>query len=69
MTKKEQKILADIRNKYTPVLTFFELWEQVIKNTTLTQQQRQDIYQLINNEQFNAADNAKEVAELLKSFG
>jgi hypothetical protein len=69
MTKKEKEILADIRNKYTPVLTFFELWDQIINNTTLTEQQRQDLYSMINREQGLASENAIKVAELLKSFG
>jgi len=69
MTQKEAKILADIRNKYTPVLTFFEVWDEVINNTTLTIEQKQDIYALILREEGKANEYAKEVANLLKSFG
>lgn len=69
MTKKEQKILADIRNKYSPILNFFEMWDVVQNNTTLTDQQKKDMFVLINRESNNASENVKEIAELLKSFG
>lgn len=69
MTKKEKETLAEIRNKYTPILSFFDLWDQIINNTTLTEQQKQDMFQLINKEQGLASENVKEIAKLLKSFG
>jgi len=69
MTKKEAKILADIRNKYTPILTFFNMWDVVINNTTLTMEQKQDVYTMILKEEGKANEYAKAVAELLKSLG
>lgn len=69
MTKKEKEILADIRNKYSPILSFFKMWDVVQNETTFTEQQKRDMYALINADSGNASDCAKEVAELLKSFG
>ena len=69
MTQKEAKILADIRNKYTPILTFFNLCDQVVYNTTLTIEQKQDIYSMILRDEGKANESVKEVAKLLKSLG
>lgn len=69
MTQKEAKILADIRNKYSPILAFFDMWDQVITNTTLTMQQKQDLYELILRDEGKANESARTVANLLKSFG
>lgn len=69
MTKKEKEILANIRNKYTPILTFFNLWDQVVNNTTLSDQQKQDLFTMINKEQGLASENVKTISKLLKSLG
>lgn len=69
MTKTEKEILANVRNKYGSILTFFKLWDDLVNNTTLTPEQRQDIYTMIVREEGNASENAVKVAELLKSFG
>ena len=69
MTKAEKEILANIRNKYGPVLTFFKMWDDIVNNTSLTPEQRQDIYTMIVREEGNASESAMKVAELLKSFG
>lgn len=69
MTKKEAKILADIRNKYGPILSFFNLWDQVINNTTLTMEQKQDVYSMIIREEGKANEGAKTVANLLRELG
>ena len=69
MTKTEKETLATIRNAYGPILTFFKLWDDVVNNTTLTPEQRQDIYTMIVREEGNASESAVKVAELLKSFG
>jgi hypothetical protein len=68
MTKKEKEILTKIKNKYTPIVLFFKLWEQVINDTSLTTQQRQDMYQMINKEQNLVSENVKEIQKLLKEF-
>ena len=69
MTKKEKQILSKIKNKYGSILSFFELWDQVVNNTTMSQEQKQDIFQMINEEQGNASKSVKEVFELLNSLG
>lgn len=69
MTKKEKQILSKIKNKYGSILSFFELWDQVVNNTTMSQEQRQDIFQMINEEQEDASKKVKEIFELLNSLG
>jgi len=69
MTKGEKEILADIRNKYSPILNFFQMWDVIQNNTTLTEEQKKDMFVLIDRECDNASENVKKVAELLKSFG
>lgn len=69
MTKKEKEILAEIRNKYTPILSFFDLWDQLINNTTLSEQQKKDMFQMINKQEGLVSENVKEIVKLLKSFG
>lgn len=69
MTKKESAILADIRNKFTPILTFFDIWDRIVNDTTLSQEQRGDLYKLICKEEQVSLDVVKKVADLLKSFG
>ena len=68
MTKKEKEILADVRNKFTPILTFFELWEMLGENG-LDEEKKIKIYDLIAQVDDVATESTKEVAELLKSFG
>jgi hypothetical protein len=69
MTKKEKEILADIRNKYSPILNFFKMWDVVQNDTTFTDQQKMDMFVLVNQDSGLASDSAKEIAELLKMFG
>lgn len=69
MTKKEKEILAEIRNKYTPILSFFDLWDQLINNTTLSEEQKKDMFQMINKQEGLVSENVKEIVKLLKSFG
>ena len=69
MTKKEKETLSKIKNKYGSILSFFELWDQVVNNTTMSQEQRQDIFQMINEEQEDASKKVKEIFELLNSLG
>ena len=67
MTKKEKEILADIRNKYTPILTFFELWE-MLSEKDLDEEKKVKIYDLIAQVDDVATESTKEVAELLHKF-
>lgn len=69
MTKKESAILADVRNKFTPILTFFELWDKILNDTTLSQEQKGDLYKLICREEHVSVEAVRKVADLLKSFG
>lgn len=68
MTKKEKEILADIRNKFTPILTFFKLWE-LLDDEDFDENKRMKIYDLIAKKDELATEMTKEVAELLRSFG
>lgn len=67
MTKNEKEIFADIRNKYTPILTYFRLKEE-IGGGSYTADQLKNLETLIDRELPLAVANAKEVAKLLKSF-
>ena len=69
MTKREKEILADIRNKFGSILSFFSMWDEVVTNTTLTMEQKQDIYTMIMREEEQVNKSAKTVADLLKSLG
>jgi len=66
MTKKEKEIVEKIKDKYKSIASFFKLWDQIISDTSLTIQQKHDMYQMIIKEQPTATENAKEIGKLLK---
>jgi hypothetical protein len=68
MTKKEKELLAEVRNKFTPILTFFELWE-MLGEEGLDEEKKVKIYDLIAQVDVVATESTKEVAELLHKFG
>ena len=68
MTKKEAKILADIRNKYSPVLNYFAMRNE-IQNGDLRPEQKVDLLTLLDVEDKLAQQCAVEIAELLDKFG
>lgn len=68
MTKKEKEILADIRNKFTPIVSFFELWK-MLDDEDFDEEKKLKIYELIAENEEIAVKSAKKVAELLDKFG
>ena len=68
MTKKERKIIADIRNKYGPILTYFKLKEE-IGGGSYTPEQLRGLESLMDRELPKAIESSNKVVELLKSFG
>lgn len=68
MTKKEKEILADIRNKFTPIVSFFELWK-MLNDEDLDEEKRTKIYDLIAQVDEIATESTKKVTELLDKFG
>lgn len=68
MTKKEKEILADIRNKFTPIVSFFELWK-MLSDEDLDEEKKVKIYKLIAQVDEIATESTKNVAELLDKFG
>lgn len=68
MTKKEKEILADIRNKFSPILNYFEMRQEVVLGDLRPEQVR-DIITLMDREVPLAKECAFEIAELLKKFG
>lgn len=68
MTKKEKEILADIRNKYSPILNYFQMRQQIVLGDLRPEQVR-DIITLMDKEIPLAKDNAFEIAKLLKKLG
>ena len=68
MTKKEVKILEDIRNQFTPILNYFKMKED-IDNSEIRPEQKDDLYKLIKSEDEKAAKSSKIVKKLLDSFG
>lgn len=68
MTKKEAVILADIRNLYGPILSYFNLRGE-IQNGDLRPEQKVDLLTLLDAEDGKAQENVIKVAQLLKKFG
>ena len=68
MTKKEKKIVAQIRNDFTPILNYFTLREKV-RNSELRPNQKDDLYSKIDVEDENSQEHVKKIKELLDSLG
>ena len=69
MNKSEKEILAQIRNDFGPILSFFTLWDDVATKTTLTREQKEDVYKMILREEGQVNEVAKKIAKQLKSLG
>ena len=68
MTKKEAKILADIRNQFSPILNYFAMKEDV-ENSEIRPEQKDDLYKLIDKEDKLASKYSKSIKKLLDSLG
>jgi hypothetical protein len=68
MNKKEKEIVADIRNKFTPLLNYFTMKEDLDK-TDLPPGQKADLDKIIEDENKIAQTNVKIIAKQLKALG
>ena len=68
MTKKEAKILVEIRNQFSPILNYFTMKVNV-ENSEIRPEQKDDLYKLIDKENERASENSKNIKKLLDSFG
>jgi len=68
MTKKEKEIIADIRNKFTPLFNYFTMKED-LDNTDLPPGQKADLDKIIEDENKIAQTNMKIIVKQLKALG
>ena len=67
-TKKEKEIIADIRNKFSPILNYFQMRKEV-REGNLRPEQKEDLYKYIDQDDQNSQENVFKIKELLDSLG
>lgn len=68
MTEEEKEILLKIKDKYNSIYIFFDLWDKVLNDKSLSMHEKHIMYIKAIKEQPTATENAKEIGSLLEKF-